>query len=303
MKKEVPKPKPRKKLLASTDQDKEKFQVVIDDLQKHMKKSVRFDEVSKEITNDISLQNLVEEEEAGKEDIDNKVRIISNPLLEIRDKLIQKDDDKSDSEEIIQERVSTWIDDQSKYILTVEEDESKKEISTNLKRNDSGYYEHSGKPRQRLPPKNIYPSSSSSSSESSTEQCTYDKTSSSSSDSDYNEVYSLYKNGSSPKHNVLNSQSKLRDRTKNSSPTLHRGGCDSNDFLIPRPKLIVPVHTYAVRKRRTGNILSECYDSDCNSVRDFKTTKDDKGLFLFNILVKINESINEYVVKIFFKVS
>lgn len=30
--------------------------------------------------------------------------------------------------------------------------------------------------------------------------------------------------------------------------------CD-NGFLIPRPKLIVPVHTYGSRKRRTGNIL------------------------------------------------
>lgn len=30
----------------------------------------------------------------------------------------------------------------------------------------------------------------------------------------------------------------------------------NSDFLIPRPKLIVPVHTYAVRKRRTGNLQS-----------------------------------------------
>lgn len=30
---------------------------------------------------------------------------------------------------------------------------------------------------------------------------------------------------------------------------------DHNGFLIPRPKLIVPVHTYGSRKRRTGNIL------------------------------------------------
>ena len=27
------------------------------------------------------------------------------------------------------------------------------------------------------------------------------------------------------------------------------------DFAIPRPKLIVPVHTYGIRKRRTGNML------------------------------------------------
>lgn len=30
---------------------------------------------------------------------------------------------------------------------------------------------------------------------------------------------------------------------------------DSDDFLIPRPKLIVPVHTYGIRKRRTGNTV------------------------------------------------
>lgn len=28
---------------------------------------------------------------------------------------------------------------------------------------------------------------------------------------------------------------------------------DADDFAIPRPKLIVPVHTYGIRKRRTGN--------------------------------------------------
>ncbi|CAH1406019.1 unnamed protein product [Nezara viridula] len=28
------------------------------------------------------------------------------------------------------------------------------------------------------------------------------------------------------------------------------------EFLIPRPKLIVPVHTYGIRKRRTGNLHS-----------------------------------------------
>jgi hypothetical protein len=27
------------------------------------------------------------------------------------------------------------------------------------------------------------------------------------------------------------------------------------EFAIPRPKLIVPVHTYGIRKRRTGNML------------------------------------------------
>lgn len=35
---------------------------------------------------------------------------------------------------------------------------------------------------------------------------------------------------------------------------------NSSDFLIPRPKLIVPVHTYAVRRRRTGNL--QCASSE-----------------------------------------
>jgi len=30
---------------------------------------------------------------------------------------------------------------------------------------------------------------------------------------------------------------------------------DADDFAIPRPKLIVPVHTYGIRKRRTGNTV------------------------------------------------
>lgn len=32
------------------------------------------------------------------------------------------------------------------------------------------------------------------------------------------------------------------------------GGDSDSDFSIPRPKLIVPVHTYGIRKRRTGNL-------------------------------------------------
>jgi len=32
-------------------------------------------------------------------------------------------------------------------------------------------------------------------------------------------------------------------------------GPQEEEFAIPRPKLIVPVHTYGIRKRRTGNML------------------------------------------------
>ncbi|XP_044739615.1 cGMP-dependent protein kinase, isozyme 2 forms cD5/T2 isoform X1 [Chrysoperla carnea] len=49
---------------------------------------------------------------------------------------------------------------------------------------------------------------------------------------------------------------------------------NSNDFVIPRPKLIVPVHTYGIRKRRTGNLsvrtVSQC-SSVCGDVQSLKT--------------------------------
>ncbi|CAH1108227.1 unnamed protein product [Psylliodes chrysocephalus] len=214
---DVPRPKPRKKLLDLQQQKS------FEDMQKQLKKTVRFDEICTEITN-------------GTKDLEQE--------------------DVSDSEEVAQERVNTWVDDQNKYLLT---SDSEKKVAT-VKRADSGYYEHFEKPRQRLPPKNIYPSSTSSSSSSSPRYSFETKTSSTSTDSDYNEIYSLYKDGSSPKHKIVIPQVKTREKTV--SPPLQRGGCDSNDFVIPRPKLIVPVHTYAVRKRRTGNILSECLDAD-----------------------------------------
>ncbi|XP_074032024.1 cGMP-dependent protein kinase 1 isoform X1 [Leptinotarsa decemlineata] len=243
----VPKPKPRKKLLMPSQNTKQ-FNTVIEDLQKHMKKSVRFDEVSTEIGKD-------------------STRITTNPLPELIEALRKTSKGSSDSEEVTQERVSTWIDDQNKYIVKVDEEKSKQ--TSSLTRTDSGYYEHSEKPRQRLPPKNIYPSSSSSG-----DRCSA-KSSSASTDSDYKEVYhSLYKNGSIPKHKVVTQQLKIREKT---SPTSRKGGGgESNDFVIPRPKLIVPVHTYAMRKRRTGNILPECYDSDCNSVLEEVTEKGKK---------------------------
>lgn len=239
----APKPKPRKKLM-TTFQNREKFKVVIDDLQKHIKKSVRFDEADTEI---------------------------GDPKLDAEE--YDKDDE---NQSVHEERISTWVQDQNKYIVDNEADES--ETTGTLKRTDSGYYGHSEKPRQRLPPRHIYPSSSSSSS--SSEQCIYAKSSSSSSSAiDRDEdVYSLYKDGSSPKRKAA-PQPRPRERTKNASPNAQRVPSDSADFLIPRPKLIVPVHTYAVRKRRTGNILSECYDSETNSTTDPGPKRSNKGSY------------------------
>ncbi|XP_008197144.1 cGMP-dependent protein kinase, isozyme 2 forms cD5/T2 isoform X2 [Tribolium castaneum] len=97
------------------------------------------------------------------------------------------------------QRISQWIDDQNKYILT---------DSVLIKGEDLPK-----KPRQRIPPRNLTPSPSEVSDERSS-------------------AYNLYKSGA--KAQVLEAQ--------------------NSDFLIPRPKLIVPVHTYAVRRRRTGNL-------------------------------------------------
>lgn len=50
-----------------------------------------------------------------------------------------------------------------------------------------------------------------------------------------------------------------------------------NGFLIPRPKLIVPVHTYGSRKRRTGNILhSKRRGSDSEPCSSSSTTAESK---------------------------
>lgn len=260
----VPQPKPRKKVPGHL-QSKSKFNDVISDLQKHIKKSVRFDEVDTEITNtrDFDEELLEQREHSG-------IRIISNPMVEEIEDLENYDDEDNDGE--IEERISTWVDDQNKYILG--SDQEKPSTTTNLQRVDSGYYEHSEKPRQRLPPKNIFHPRSLSPS-SIEDQCSYAKSSSSSSlDCEQSEMYSVYKNGSSPVHRTKAtsaSPSKVRDVIKNPSPVLRRGACDTNsDFLIPRPKLIVPVHTYAVRKRRTGNLLS----SECSSVKDFNDDND-----------------------------
>lgn len=95
---------------------------------------------------------------------------------------------------------------------------------SSLNRNDSGYYEAPRRLRQRIPPKNIYPSSAS---EASLEE-------------DDEVVLDLYKSDCRPRK-------------------AQRSG--EGDFSIPRPKLIVPVHSYGVRKRRTGNLLqrgAEC---------------------------------------------
>lgn len=169
---------------------------------------------------------------------DNYKNVITDLEQHIK-KSVRFDEETQQEEEAAQERVSEWIDDQNRYIQT--DDETKEQSLpdfnyssiedklSSLNRNDSGYYEAPRKIRQRIPPRNIYPSSASD-----TESC----------DSYQEQVYDLYKSDCKPK--------KTRSNDSNS------------DFIIPRPKLIVPVHSYGVRKRRTGNLLHQQHGPECS---------------------------------------
>jgi hypothetical protein len=96
------------------------------------------------------------------------------------------------------------------------------------------------KVRQRIPPRNLTPSPS--------QLCETPPPPPPPDD----DVYNLYKDG-------LN------------APVLDSPPSSKSDFSIPRPKLIVPVHTYAVRRRRTGNL--QCAGEEVG--------KGDSGEFFF----------------------
>lgn len=227
-----PVPQPRAKLYMPEGEQK-KFKVVLEDLQRQMKKSVRFDEVSTDIDEEI-------EKRSGDMEGGSTVRVIVNPTHELLEQInLNKHMEVGDDG-----RISQWVDTQNQYLSVEDQD------AQDLTRNDSGYYEHSKKIRQRLPPKHIYPPSCSSKSdlnEKSSSDTDLDE--SDRSDSYYDEVYSIYKDGA---------EQSLKQRAVESDKPYLRNA----DFTIPRPKLLVPVHTYAIRRRRTGNISKE-------SVSDF----------------------------------
>lgn len=78
--------------------------------------------------------------------------------------------------------------------------------------------------------------------------------------SEHAESSSLSTLSSSPVLPPANVEKKnAANRSKHGSAT----SSDSDSFVIPRPRLIVPVHTYA-RKRRTGNLNSEQSISNTN---------------------------------------
>lgn len=65
---------------------------------------------------------------------------------------------------------------------------------------------------------------------------------------------------SSPVYRSSPSTTIDKSNSRNFSATIRKPGSatssDSDSFVIPRPRLIVPVHTYA-RKRRTGNLVTD----------------------------------------------
>lgn len=277
-----PEPKPRKKVPQANAT--EKYKNVINDLEKQIKKSVRFNERKTEI-GDLEIKDEEDEDEQVYSEVFNWETVDNEHAVDDLDESQEKSE--SDEEKVTelkgevvekgeesQERTSEWVEEQNKYFLEEEtqnittnveasKDKSDEEAKlalpeTTLNRNDSGYYESPKKIRQRIPPRKIYPSSSELS-ESGSSGAANRSDSESCSSCENVEAFDIYKNGrSSPLRRSPYSQ--CFNPAKHSNGKVYRNGsgkaADSgNDFLIPRPKLIVPIHSYAVRKRRTGNLL------------------------------------------------
>lgn len=96
---------------------------------------------------------------------------------------------------------------------------------------------------------------------------------------------------------VLNGNGVYSRSAKSSS-----SGSDS-DFSIPRPKLIVPVHTYGLRKRRTGNLCqrdSNATDStlDAGILLDVTRLEDEANKSLEKHQQNGNSGKNKYIFSI-----
>lgn len=79
--------------------------------------------------------------------------------------------------------------------------------------------------------------------------------------------------------NEKSSSIDLPNITRKKLPTAPTANKDSDSFFIPRPRLIVPVHTYT-RKRRTGNLAKDHPMTNQNNT--IKThTSNGKGKFAF----------------------
>ena len=91
---------------------------------------------------------------------------------------------------------------------------------------------------------------------------------------------STLSSASSSSNSSPTSKNKVTVNSVNGFNTIKRkqgsaSSSDSDSFLIPRPRLIVPVHTYA-RKRRTGNLNSE----NCDNLEDARPGKPHSLIFL-----------------------
>lgn len=112
----------------------------------------------------------------------------------------------------------------------------------------------------------------------------------------YNDILSLTSNSvrNDDHQRFANGSSRYSRSAKSSS-----SGSDS-DFSIPRPKLIVPVHTYGIRKRRTGNLCqrdstsTETLDAEVVDVHELensnkqKTARKTPGKYLSLKSIKMN---------------
>lgn len=157
--------------------------------------------------------------------------------------------------------------------------------SINLDRNDSGYYDAPKKVRQRIPPRNIC-CSSTDSDKSDSSYDDYRHKTSSGSDSSFE---AMQKKVPGRADRVVPDHGKTvvsyRNTLPKSKPMIKGNGDfgdeSRSDFLIPRPKLIVPVHTYAVRKRRTGNLLNRKSFVEKSEEDGTYDAVDQGNLFLF----------------------
>lgn len=69
-----------------------------------------------------------------------------------------------------------------------------------------------------------------------------------------------HRNGAASSDSKNSSTSSLSSASSNCNKS---GSSNVSDFSIPRPRLIVPVHTYA-RRRRTGNLVQNCNEVECD---------------------------------------
>ncbi|KAK9717075.1 hypothetical protein QE152_g24395 [Popillia japonica] len=300
-----PEPKPRRKV--PQHNPSEQYKNVINDLEKQIKKSVRFNERKTEIQDGLNEDQIEDEQvysevynwadnhELPVDDLEDATPDKS-PTESEEEKVEESKDKDEENEKDSQGRTSEWVEEQNKYFLDEESEANTKTenvadlkfiVETSLNRNDSGYYESPKKIRQRIPPRKIYPSSSELSESASSGAGNRSDTESCSSCENV-QVFDIYKNGrssplrhppynqnfNSPKHSKVfdiyknGRSSPLRhppynqnfNSPKHSSNKVYRNSSNKdsgNDFLIPRPKLIVPIHSYAVRKRRTGNLSKQ----------------------------------------------